>query len=39
MVILGPTFPTFWCHDSGQVSPLVLVGTPILTHPMTTLRM
>jgi hypothetical protein len=30
VVILGPTFPYIWCHDSGQGSPLILVAK---THP------
>jgi hypothetical protein len=24
--LLGPPFPYIWCHDSGWVSPLILVG-------------
>jgi hypothetical protein len=26
VVILGPIFPYIWCHDSGWVSPQILVG-------------
>jgi hypothetical protein len=24
--LLGPIFPYIWCHDSGRVSPLIIVG-------------
>jgi hypothetical protein len=31
--LLGPTFPTFWCHDSDGGSPLILVGPPFQLTP------